>query len=92
MDLRSYPTLLNQYDSDIIFIINGKEYPVPPVDGTRMNENKWVHFIDAIGEATKFDVLVNGKKVDSYTTNIKNVKKILGNKFYGSCWSTWFQE
>ena len=86
------PTPLNQYDSDIIFIINGKEYPVPPVDGTRMNENEWVHFIDAIGEATKFDVLVNGKKVDSYTTNIKNVKKTLGNKFYGSCWSTWFQE
>ncbi len=40
------PTPLNQYDSDIIFIINGKEYPVPPVDGTRMNENKWVHFTD----------------------------------------------
>lgn len=85
-------TQLNQYDSDIIFIINGKKYPAPSVDGTRMNKNAWVYFIDAIGEATKFDVLVNGKKVDSYTANIKNVKKTLGNKFYGSCWNTWFQE
>ncbi|MGN8870098.1 hypothetical protein ACTNAF_26200 [Escherichia coli] len=44
------------------------------------------------GEATKLDVLVNGKKVDSYTANIKNEKKTLSNKFYGSCWNTWFQE
>lgn len=50
-----------------------------------MNKNAWVYFIDAIGEATKLDVLVNGKKVDSYTANIKNEKKTLGNKFYGSC-------
>ncbi|ENV3271358.1 hypothetical protein ACFJ3F_003702, partial [Escherichia coli] len=77
---------------DIIFIINGKKYSAPPVDGTRMNKNAWVYFIDAIGEATKLDVLVNGKKVDSYTANIKNEKKTLGNKFYGSCWNTWFQE
>lgn len=57
-----------------------------------MNKNAWVYFIDAIGETTKLDVLVNGKKVDSYTANIKNEKKTLGNKFYGSCWNTWFQE
>ncbi|ENU1309676.1 TPA: hypothetical protein ACNCLL_004631 [Escherichia coli] len=57
-----------------------------------MNKNAWVYFIDAISEATQFDVLVNGKKVDSYTANIKNVKKTLGNKFYDNCWNTWFQE
>ncbi len=41
-----------------------------------MNKNAWVYFIDAIGEATKLDVLVNGKKVDSYTANIKNEKRL----------------
>ena len=48
--------------------------------------------LTATETADKFDVLVNGKKVDSYTANIKNVKKTLGNKFYDNCWNTWFQE
>lgn len=82
----------SQYDTHISFVINGTEYPVPPINGSVENENLWTHFIEAIGETTKFDVLINGKKVDSYTTNIKNVKKVLGNKFYGSCWNTHFQE
>lgn len=74
-------TLLNSHDdgTDITVVMNDSQYPLPSSLGWRNGDNAWVSFIDALGQATSFDVYVSDKKVGSFSPGRKNTQKELSD-------------
>jgi hypothetical protein len=66
-------------DDAMTVVINDEQYWLPPFLGWRNGDNAWYAFIEALHDATQFEVYVGNAKIGSYQASLKNAQKVLPN-------------
>lgn len=74
-------TMLDSHDdgTEITIVADGSQYPLPSSLGWRNGDNAWVSFIDALSQATNFEVYASDKKVGTFSPGLKNTQKELSD-------------
>ncbi|MEA1063716.1 hypothetical protein [Erwinia sp. HR93] len=74
-------TSVSSHDNgtEITVVMDNSQYLLPSFLGWRNGDNAWVSFINALAQATTFDVYVNDKKVDTFSPGLKNTQKELSD-------------
>ncbi|MFB5939433.1 hypothetical protein ACE6HT_10925, partial [Citrobacter freundii] len=67
----------HEEDKTITLVTGDSQYPVPSSLGWRGADNAWFSFIEALSQASKFDIYINDDKVGSFSPSAENIRKEL---------------
>ena len=67
----------HEEDKTITLVTGDSQYPVPSSLGWLGGDNAWLSFIEALSQASKFDIYINDDKVGSFSPSAENIRKEL---------------